>query len=350
MRKKFGHTGRMLCVLLATSLLTACGEEGVGVYQPAPELIEPVNVASEEVRVERRNVYTFSSYESAVLPKIQELTFEASGKIQDMNVVMGQKVKAGDVLAELDNSAEAQYKNLLEQLEKSRENNRYNNRLSEIAIEIAELSGQDTEWSKMQLRQKKEMQELEERHLLSQIEKAEIARGETRIVAANDGTIVGVAAEEGSTVSETTPVIAFADESECYLTCSYINAKTIASCERYYAVINGKEYDLEYIPYSEEELEAKKVSGDTLISTFRLKADKDVRIGDYALVCVVSDYRENVVAVPRTALYKERGKYYVYVVEGENRIQTQVTLGVFGSMYAEVLEGVEEGAYIYVKE
>lgn len=335
-----------LCAVLLAGCGKAAGQEAVEV----PELIEPVDVTSEEAVIERRDVYVVNYYESAVLPEITELCFEISGTVREVRVAIGDVVREGDVLAVMNKSVDSNYYSLLNQLMSLRSSYTGSNRTQEIEIERGRLTGKNMDREELLLRQQKEIQEMEELHLIAQIEDALVAQGETKIVAPYDGVIVGLASGAGSNVSETTPVVAIANENDYYLSCPFISEKTINESHDYYANINGRRYELEYLPIDRAELEAMTVSGVTPTTKFRIKADKDVKVGDFAVICMVTDYRENVVAVPRTALYKDHGNYYIYLIEGENRIQTPVTLGVYGAMFVEVLSGVEEGARVYVKE
>ena len=75
----------------------------------------------------------------------------------------------------------------------------------------------------------------------------------------------------------------------------------------------------------------------------------DVKLGDYALLCLIRDYSENVLAIPRDALFYDGSGYYVYLVENETKIRQAVSVGKTTTTMAEIKEGLKEGDVIYVK-
>ena len=348
--RRFGHS--LFTLVLCGSLLISGGLMFSGCGQQegpeVPELMDPVDATEEQYYAERRDLYVISSYDAAVLPYIEELSFSGSGKVERIYVGIGQQVKEGDLLAELSNGLDEEYERLQKQLETMRENNAYNNRIAEIELEKAGLLGQDTGRQELQLRHSKELQELEEKRLLETIRETEARLAGNRLTAPFEGTIAGIAVEQNDFVSEGSPVFALADESEKYIQCDFVSDKEIRQCHSYYAVSGKGEYELEYLPYSASELVAVSFTGEKLKSRFRVK-DPEIRIGDYALVCLISNYRENVISVPKSAVVKENGESFVYVVDGDKRVKTKVKVGVTGTMYSEIIEGLEEGACVYVR-
>lgn len=333
-----------LCLCFA---LAGCGRAQEA--SEAPELLEPADTLQENAYAERRDVYTMRTMESVVLPYQEELSFSCSGIVESVDVYTGKIVKEGDVLAALYDTAGENCERLYKQLEAMQADNAYNNRRAEINIEIAKLSGQDTARLELELGQAKELQEFEEQHLLAQIEKAEAERGGNQLIAPFSGTVTAVSGlEEEAAAVEGSPVLVLAGEQERYLKTAYVERKVIDACHEYYALINGKKYALEYIPPTDEELEAIAVNGETIMSSFCLADAEEVTFGANAFVCIVSDYRENVIAVPKSALYKEGRDYYVYVLKEEIRVRQPVEVGVIGGVYAEITGGLEEGACIYV--
>ncbi len=326
-------------------LFSGCGQQE---SQPAPELIDPVDATEEQYYAERRDLYVMNSYEAAVLPYLEELSFAGSGTVSRIYVSMGEQVEEGQLLAQLSNGLEEEYERLQKQLKTMREDNAYNNRIAEIELEKAGLLGQDTGRQELQLRHTRELQELEEGRLLKKIEETEIRLAANRLVAPFAGTVAGIAVDQGGFASEGSPVIALADESQRYIYCNYVGKQEIEACHRYYAISGKGEYELEYLPYSAKELVAISLTGEKLMSKFRVK-DPEIQLGDYAVVCLISNYRENVVSVPKNAVFKENGENFVYVVDGDKRVKTGVKVGVTGVMYSEIVEGLEEGACVYVK-
>ena len=97
------------------------------------------------------------------------------------------------------------------------------------------------------------------------------------------------------------------------------------------------------------ELATLNAQGITPVANYRLEEGAKVELGEYAIICRLSDLRENVISIPLDAIYVEAGKKYVYVIEGESRIKTPIETGVYGVSYVEVVEGLAEGECVYVK-
>ena len=78
--------------------------------------------------------------------------------------------------------------------------------------------------------------------------------------------------------------------------------------------------------------------------------DDFLESGQYAAILVIKSYRENVMTVPVNALYKDGVNYYVYKEEEGQSVRCDVKTGVISSTKAEILEGLEEGDVVYVKD
>ncbi len=346
---------RAVALVLATCLVFAgsgCGgSKEVG--QEAPELLEPLELAQENVYVQYRDVYSMKVLETVVLPRQEELCFQRAGIVENVYVYVGKKVEKGEVLAELRDDAGEEFERLTEQLEKLREDNAYNIRHLEIDIEIARLSGQDTARMKLQLKQMEELASFEEKYLLDLISEAEKQLGNHQLIAPFSGTVTAIAGTmmnwNGMAMSENTPMFALASEDSRFLQTDYINSEQEESYYEYYALVDGKRYELEYIPRTSEELQAMTVKGETKTSRFRMLDAQDAKLGKNVFLCIVENYKENVLSLPKSVVYKERRNYYVYVPEGDTLVKTPVEIGVQGNNYVEITSGLKEGACVYVE-
>ncbi|MDE7325252.1 MAG: hypothetical protein K2N63_03075, partial [Lachnospiraceae bacterium] len=335
-RKKFR---RAVVGILSTCLIFAgngCGDtKEVG--QEVPELLEPLDVAQENVYAQYRDVYTMKVMETVVLPRQEELGFPRAGILENVYVYVGKKVEKGDVLAELKDEAGEECERLMQQLEKLREDNAYNYRHLEIDYEIARLSGQDTARLALKLKQTKELADFEEKYLEDLLLEAEKKRGNHQLIAPFSGTVTAIAGEwenwDGMAISENTPFLVLADEDARFLQTDYIGKGEIESCHEYYVLVDGKRYELEYIPRSEEELQVMTAKNEMKTSRYRILDAKSAWLGKNAFVCIVGEYRENVLSLPKNVLYKERRNYYVYVSDGDTLVKTPVEVGVQGNHY-----------------
>lgn len=334
--------------LSACLVLAGCG--GKEAVQEAPELLEAVHAVREDVYAQYRDVYSLDILETVVLPRQEELGFERSGVLKEVYVYTGKVVQKGDVLAELRDDSAEEYKRLEEQLAKMREDNAYDIRHLEIDIEIAKLSGQSTARLELQLKQMKERQDMDEKYLLDQLEETGKDQGGYQLIAPFSGTVSAIVDHwEGMPFSEDTPLLVLVSEDGRYLQADYMSQSKMEACHEYYVMVDGKRYELEYLPYSAEEMQKMTAKNEKKVTRFRMLDAQGAGLGKNAFICLVGEYRENVLSVPKSVLYKERKDYFVYKVEGESLVKTPVEVGVQGNAYAEILSGLEEGACIYAE-
>ncbi len=336
--------------LALAGFASLCGCQASSQKQEVPELLDSVDRQVESYVVTKHDIAVLDAYETAVLPDLIELAFESSGVIEKFYYTVGSNVKAGDILASLEGSSDL-LKSLQEQYDAMLEQNAYFNRLTEIDIETAKLSGNDTSRDELTFKQTKEMQAFELAHLTSQIEKAKNGLLSAEIIAPCDGVVVSLLnLEESAAITAKTPAMAIASDTGAYVTCEYMSASAADRLTKCYLAVEDATYDLEYVPYETEELAAAIKAG-TAISTFHVKGNAPDLIGKYGIIYCVHEELKDVLSVPINSLYKNSDdSYYVYIMDGESRVQTPVEVGVIGTMYAEILSGVEEGASIYVKE
>ena len=341
----------VLAALLAgATLLAGCQNSEGLLAEDTPELLEPIDLQVDTYTVDRRDVYHVAAYETDVIPKLTELSFASAGLLEEFCYYIGDSVTEGTILARLEGSS-SQYDSLTAQYESLVESNAYNNRLTEIDIEIAKLRGEDTTRDELCYRQELELQQLELDRLQGQIDEAESSIASAQIVAPCDGVIVALAdLSSGDAITAESPVIALASSDHAYVTCNYYTEEEIAAADRIYLKVNSEEYELTYLPYEDDAVLAEALTAGTALSTFEVNGDPEALIGSYGLIYIITDLQEDVISVPINALYRDGNTYYVYVMDGDSRIQTEVEIGIIGTMYAQVLSGVEEGAQLYVKE
>ena len=91
------------CGLLAALLLaamSACGGTG-----EVPALLEPAEVVFDTAVVARGDLRRAEYYDAYVVAELDELSFDVAGTVAALHVHLGDAVKAGDLLAELDTTA-----------------------------------------------------------------------------------------------------------------------------------------------------------------------------------------------------------------------------------------------------
>lgn len=68
--------------------------------------------------------------------------------------------------------------------------------------------------------------------------------------------------------------------------------------------------------------------------------------GMFADVEIITERIDDVLAVPSDAILEQDEKQYVYVLEGETAVKTEVVTGKADEQYTEILSGLEEGARV----
>ena len=107
------------------------------------------------------------------------------------------------------------------------------------------------------------------------------------------------------------------------------------------------EYSQREISAEVTELEMPWGGEDGLI---RLRLREALPLYDNFHVKIVTDFRNNVLLVPNTALSKRDGEYFVLVENGLFDIQKKVELGLWGNDYSEVLAGLNEGERVLLQK
>ena len=91
---------RKIGLLLAAAMLL--GLSGCGAENTAPELLEPVEVLYDTAAAFRGDISYLEVYGAFVAAEMEEASFENGGKLKAVYVRAGDRVEAGELLAELD--------------------------------------------------------------------------------------------------------------------------------------------------------------------------------------------------------------------------------------------------------
>ncbi|MCR5726752.1 MAG: hypothetical protein K6G24_04740 [Lachnospiraceae bacterium] len=342
----------ILFLLCTCMLFTACssgdenGDEEI-------ELLEPVNAKLETTYVTKMDISQVELHEGAVLPALEEFSFDENGYLYGIFVNPGDKVYKGDVLAGLmgkDYQAILDLEDEIEDMEKAQKETFEG---YDKELEIAHLNGGDTSEKELDIKQKKELAEFElkqKKDRLAEMKENDI--GYICITAPYDSVVAAVSsAKENSYVSKGTAIVALETGGEPIITCDYMTENTVSKFYSFYALVRGQRLELEYIPYTKNELKVIINNGVSPVSKFAIKdlGDKEIYVGDYASVIVVKNFRADVLAVPQNAVYSDVNGDFVYEIKDGERIRRSVVLGLSDNANVEVVEGLEEGARVYVK-
>jgi multidrug efflux pump subunit AcrA (membrane-fusion protein) len=108
---------KWICGLLCLLLCTPCA-----LAQEPPQLMEPAGVQLNAVEAFIGDISKIDAYPASVVPYVEEFFFEQEGVIEEMHVIIGQSVKAGDPLITLDTENEMKrVKTLYSEIEELKE-------------------------------------------------------------------------------------------------------------------------------------------------------------------------------------------------------------------------------------
>ena len=121
-----------ICGLLCLLLCIPCA-----LAEQPPQLLEPAGVQLNAVEAFTGEISDITVYPGAVVPYVEEFFFEQEGVIEQMHVIGGQLVKAGDPMITLDTEAETKRVQMLQrEIEQLETNSRYEDELAKIDLAI----------------------------------------------------------------------------------------------------------------------------------------------------------------------------------------------------------------------
>lgn len=309
---------------------------------------------------------------------------QVSGQIKSLAVELGQEVKAGDLIAQIDSltqqntlkEAQASLKNIDAQLRAKQaqikqarlEFTRQKNMLADDASSQADYESAEATLTIYQA-------ELEE--LRSQREQAEISvdsakvdLGYTTILAPIDGTVVYTAVEAGQTVNsnQSTPTIvelAKLDTMTIKAEISEADVIKVKPGQQVYFSILGRPNHryratlraIEPGPTSMDGDDTNMTSNDEDAIYYNGLFDvanpqHTLRIGMTAQVSIILNRAENTLLVPAQILRRVDGgadKYQVPVLDSNNQLQYRdVTVGINNKVNAQILSGLKENEQVVI--
>lgn len=370
MRKK-----AFLCLLAAAAImLGGCSKDDDRLT--VPELLPAAGVARDVDTVIRADHATPKMYEAFTVAYTEELSFNVNGVIDEINVLPGDSVKKGDRLVTLNLDAQRERAEaLLKTIERTQKSNEYARRMSETDIRILEtekmalvsrgasedeirLKELDIRQRKTDLEQEEEIQNLTLSKYQDELEELNLVLNNDAIIAPFDGVVArGIEVKKGSSVKAYETIILLADNSRVKIMSSAVSESSYRTATGgYYALINGKQYEIERVIMEKEEYVAKTLVGDVVYSEANIVGpegwEKEVEPGMYCALVLIHNYVPDQLMIPQNAVLSDADGKYVYVV-GENGESVKRSIKIRNyqdSIYSTVLEGLEEGERIYVTD
>lgn len=338
---------RIFCVLPVCLLLAACGGTGGNSGENEGEAGIPVEVVTLKaetaiLRIERVGVLRGSA-EVEVVPKV-------AGRIQEVLVLRGQRVRKGDVLAVIE---QADYLDGLEQaraglavaeanlLQAELNVKRQRKLFDEGIASDAVLEGAEStyEVAKAGVRQARAAVGIAERQV-----------GDTRIVSPLDGFVSAAMVEVGTFVSP--PTVAFnvvaLDPMEIQVAVTdrdIVRVSPGGKAEVAVEVLGGRRFEGRV---TEVSVAADRMSGSFPVTVEVPNPGGELKDGMKAEVAVQVGERAGAIVVPPDVLVERGGRWFAYVVADTAAESRQVSLGewVVGGVIVE--EGLREGEALVV--
>ena len=375
-----------ISLLLSLALLSGCTPKADDGKKDDIVLQDPVGIAEDYDYVRERNIYSVEVYPSSVNPQVTEYNFSKDQTFESYEGIPGKHVEPKDVLI---TAHTGEYDDKIEELTDALIDLEENYKLETDALnkdiadakeavfkasepvskmyeyepdEAADKGAYDA-WAKgfmkpdsvykraiqnkerleEQLKENTELFNLEYEYKSGELERIREKINSANIVSSTSGEVVYCNIfEDGAMVSKDIPVIAVGDTSVKVLKTDFIAKSTMTKALDYYALINGKRYELEYLSMEPEEYNRIVARGEKAYTTFYVvDPDDEVSMGEYAAVVVVNDVRKDVLTLPLDSLKKEDDGYYVYLYDGTDSVYTPVQIGMKDAMFAEVLSGVK---------
>lgn len=321
-------------VLAASIALAGCSllpdEEAL-----QPPLIQPAEEQFDAIDVAKGNIQTFlRGNANFISASVETLSFkESGGRLKSINVELGQEVKAGELVAELETGDLAVQSKL----------QRLNVERAELLYKQALTSGANE--TDLRLR---EIDLEREQISLGEMEKK---LSKAQLYAPINGTVTFVdAMKSGDFVNAFQPVVTVADPASLQLTYVVSEAKDLNAVEPGMPVslkYKGKAYSGKVLQSpSSTPVIADKAKADRNATTIIMGMDnapEGIHVGDVAEITIELQKRENVIVLPRAALRTYMGRNYVQIAEGERRKEVDVEVGLTTPTEVEIVRGLKEG-------
>lgn len=347
----------------ATLLFRACGGNN-----------EKINYLTEVVR--RGDIIkTVNATGEVAAVQLVDIGAQVSGQIETLAVSLGQEVKKGDLIAEIDSTTQRNDLEINKAKLKTYEAQLLSN---QVALRVAELQyGRESKLKKRDAASDESLENAENalaaaraavdetESLISQtrisVNTSETNLGYTQITAPMDGTIVSVPVEEGQTVNanQTTPTIVYLADLSLMEIRMQISEGDITKVRPGMSVSYTILSEANRIFYGElssvdpglTTLSDGSYSGATDAGTAIYyygklvvpNDDRILRIGMTTQNTITIAEEPNALIVPSIAIRQAAGRSFVNVLEKGQPVEKEIKVGISDNMNTQVLSGLAEG-------
>lgn len=312
-----------------------------------------------------------------------EVGAQVSGKITEITVKLGQKVKKGDILAKIDSSTQENDLNKLKSM-LSDYKTQYESKKIEFNIKeqqyirgkelykLSSISLDDLDTLKLNYyNAKAQLNEIKEKINQSNIEikTAEKDLSYTTITSPIDGVVISIPVSEGQTVNsmQTAPTIVQVADLNTMLIKAEISEGDITKLKEGQEVEFTVLSDLDKIykgvissidpadtTLTDNEYNESISKTDAVYYYANIivnNSDSDLRIGMTATNTIKINKIENTLTVPNLAVHKKGGKTFVSILEDKNKIvEKEVKIGLSDNFNTQIIEGLTAGEDILLNK
>ncbi len=304
----------------------------------APPIKVPDEISYETIDVKRGTIEnTIRCSGSFVSVSQKDLFFEdRGGRLKEVYAVLGQNVKKGDVLAEIDTE------NIVNDIN-----------LQELAVKRSQLLYDDSKaryeidgGSKTEL----EMAKLDYESNLLKLENLKTELQRARLVSPIDGQVVYVTNTKlGEYVNAYQTLVRVADPTQLQLRYSQDKVNSFSLGMKATVKIDNEDYDAEV---TMTPAEAPEDADEQTKKSVFLKVDnipEGVKIGKNATISLTLEKQEDVIIVPKQVINNFANRKFVNVLKDNIREERDIEVGIQNDTEAEVIKGLEEGELIIIR-
>jgi multidrug efflux pump subunit AcrA (membrane-fusion protein) len=302
-----------------------------------PPLVKPVKENFELYEVKKGTLTKqISASASVISSHMESLYFKESGaRLQSMDVKLGDTIKAGDVVA---------------QLEKGDLDSRI--RLQQLNVEKAKIALEQVKQEQLGNTSALRLKMIDVESAQIQLDLLQQQLQRTKLVSGIEGIVTYIdPIRAGEPVTAFKSIITVSDPNQVQLLYENSNASDLVG------VTVGMEVKVKFgsnpevqgkvlqtpstAPFTDNKAQADKNAKTIIIGVDNLQ--QAAKIGSSASIIIETDRVENVLVIPRVGLRSYLGRDYVQVLEGESRKELDVEKGLQTSTEVEIRKGLKEG-------
>lgn len=359
--------------ILIGLLLIAVVAIGVGYKYTMAQQVQPAFITD---AVKRGNIENVVLTNGVLYPsKLVSVGAQVSGLIEKIDVQVGDAIKKGELIVQIDNLTQ---QNALKEAEASLRslNAQYTAKQAQIKVALSEFKRKqqllargatsqaeyDTAESLLAVyRAELDQLSAEKEKSIISVDNAKLNLGYTTIASPIDGTVVYVSVEEGQTVNTnqgTPSIIELAQLDVMTIKAQVSEADIInvsAGQEVYFTILGATDKKYHGVLRAIEP-GPTLLSGDDEAIYYNALFDVDnpdnlLRFGMTAQVSIILERAEDALLVPSQVLVAKRGGKAAYKVLVKNKDEVEyrdVTVGINNKIYAQILSGLTDADEIVV--